>query len=129
MSFLDKVKESFEKGVNTVSTKSKEMLDTSKLKRELDALQQQKNTALIELAETVHIGLQKGDFNADQAKEKSDAIVELETKINEKEDEIQQVKLKAQEELEKVNTDNNCECGTEIPPEAKFCPNCGKKID
>lgn len=100
-SFFNKVKENIEKGVNTVSTKSKEMLDTTKLKRELDALIKQKNEALLELGQITHTSVQLDQFDMEKAKEKSAAIVTIEADIKEKEAEIEQVHAKAQEDLEK----------------------------
>ena len=99
--FFDKVKESLEKGVNTVSTKSKELIDTTKLKGELGALEREKNEAITALGQMVHTTLQTGEFNIDKAKEMSDAIAKIEEKIKTKEAEIEAVHAKARDELDK----------------------------
>lgn len=129
--FFDRVKEGISRGVTTVSIKSKEMLEANKIKGQIDSLQRQRKNHLEELGIMVYTMFREGktcDKNAIQ--DKCEAILNLETQIEGKEKELEQIHLEAQEALKKQKTSQHtCTCGAEIPLNAKFCGKCGKKID
>ncbi|MCX5803451.1 MAG: zinc ribbon domain-containing protein [Proteobacteria bacterium] len=129
--FFDKVKEGISKGVTTVSIKSKEMLEANKIKGQIDSLQKQKKGSLEELGNIIYSMFLEGKgYNEVTIKEECNVIVNLDTQISEKEEELRKVHLEAQEALGKQKVPQSvCTCGAEIPEGIKFCGKCGKKID
>jgi NADH pyrophosphatase NudC (nudix superfamily) len=126
--FFDKVKQSVGKGVTTVSVKSKEMLETSKLKLQIADIQKQKKNSLEELGNIVYTMYLKSAFDEQRFRDKSAAISALDEQIKQKESELDEVRAKAQEALGKPKAVGICACGAEIHEGAKFCGNCGTKI-
>jgi len=125
---FDKVKQGIGKGVTTVSVKSKEMLETTRLKGEVEALQQRKRGSLEELGNIVYTMFLRDSFNDERIKEKCKAIHGLDDQIKEKQDELAEIVAKTQELLGKPVIVSRCECGGEITAGAKFCVRCGSKI-
>jgi NADH pyrophosphatase NudC (nudix superfamily) len=125
---FDKVKQGIGKGVTTVSVKSKEMIETTRLKGEIDALQQRKKGSLEELGNIIYTMFLHGSFEEQRLREKCEAIGDLDNLIKDKQEELHQVILKTQEILGKPVIVGKCECGAEISASAKFCGRCGKKL-
>jgi len=129
--FFERVKEGISKGVTTVSIKSKEMLEANKVKGQIDNLQRQKKTLLEELGNTIYTMFREGTtYDEGTINQKCESLLKIDSQIDEKEKELEQVHREAQEALNKQKTSQNlCTCGAENPPHAKFCGKCGKKID
>jgi ribosomal protein L40E len=127
--FFEKVKQSVGKGLTTVSVKSKEMLETTKIKGKIGTLQEQKKSALEELGNIVYTMFLKGSLDEERIKGKCEAIRGLDNQIEEKEKELKEIYLKAQEALGKPKAIAVCDCGAEIYEGAKFCGKCGKKVE
>lgn len=126
--FFDKLKQGVGKGVTTVSVKSKEMLEASKLKSLVADIQRQKKVALEELGNIVYTMHLKGSFDEERLRTKSAGIVALDEQIKQKENELGEIHAKAQEALGKPKPVGTCACGAEIPEGAKFCGKCGAKV-
>jgi NADH pyrophosphatase NudC (nudix superfamily) len=127
--FLDKVKQGFGKGVTTVSVKSKELLETSKLKSQIAEVQKQKKEALEELGNIVYTMFLKGAFDDERLQAKSMAIAALDEQIKAKENELMETRARAQEALGKPKPIGVCACGAEIHEGTKFCGKCGAKVE
>ncbi|HEV2352243.1 MAG TPA: zinc ribbon domain-containing protein [Terriglobia bacterium] len=127
--FFDKVKQGVGKGVTTVSVKSKEMLETSKLKSQIADIQKQKREALEELGNIVYIMHLKSAFDEERLHIKSASIAALEEQIRAKEAELAETHAKAQEALGRPKPVGVCACGAEIHEGTKFCGKCGKARD
>jgi hypothetical protein len=127
--FFDKVKQGIGKGITTVSVKSKEALETTKLKGLIGTLQERKKSSLEELGNIVFTMFLKGKFDEKRIKEKCEIIGELDSEIKEKEEELKQVHLKAQEALGLPRAVAVCNCGAEIYEGTKFCVKCGKRVE
>jgi NADH pyrophosphatase NudC (nudix superfamily) len=127
--FFDKLKQGVGKGVTTVSVKSREMLDISRLKSQIVEVQQQKREALEELGNIVHTMLAKGVLDEERLRTKNTAITALDEQIKQKESELTEIHAKAQEALGKPRPIAICACGAEIYEGAKFCGKCGKKVE
>jgi NADH pyrophosphatase NudC (nudix superfamily) len=127
--FFDKVKQGIGKGITTVSVKSKEALETTKLKGQIVTLQERKKSALEELGNIVFTMFLKGSFDEERIKGKCEIIRGLDSQIKEKEDELRQVHLKAQEALGLPKAVAVCNCGAEIYEGTKFCGKCGQKAE
>lgn len=126
--FFDKVKQGVGKGVTTVSVKSKEMLESSKLKSQIAEIQKQKREALEELGNIVYTMHLKDAFDEERLRTKSAAIASLDEQIKQKENELAETHAKAQEALGKPKAIGVCACGAEIHEDAKFCGRCGAKV-
>ena len=127
--FFDKVKQGIGKGITTVSVKSKEALETTKLKGLIGKLQEQKESSLEELGNIVFTMFLKGKFDEKRIKEKCEIIRELDSRIKDKEEELKQIHLKAQEALGLPKAVAICNCGAEMYEGTKFCGKCGKRIE
>jgi len=129
--FFDKVKEGISKGVSTVSIKSKEMLEANKIKGEIDNLQREKKADLEELGSTIYTMFREGkNYNEGIIQEKCEALLKIDSRIEEKEKELERVHQEAQEALTRQKSSSSlCTCGAEILPNAKFCGKCGKKME
>jgi len=103
--FLDKLKKGIDKGITTVSVRSKETFATSRLRRQIKVLAKEKRERLEELGNIVYTFFTRGELDAGQerVKEKSEALMRLDEQIQEKEEEIRQIQLKAQEALGKIS--------------------------
>ncbi len=126
--FFEKVRREIDKGITTISAKSKEMLETTKLKSQIGTLQEQKRSALEELGNIVYVMFHKGAFDEERIKLKCEALAGLDKQIEEKDEELQRIHLEAKQTLGGPNTVARCDCGAEIYEGAKFCRQCGKKL-
>jgi NADH pyrophosphatase NudC (nudix superfamily) len=126
---FDKLKQGVGKGVTTVSVKSKEMMEVSKLKSQTAEIQRQKKEALEELGNIVYSMHLKGSFDEERLRAKSAAIVTLDDQMRHKEKELKEVHAKAQEALGKPKPVAICTCGAEIYEGTKFCGKCGKNVE
>lgn len=127
---LDKLKKTIDQSITTVSVKSKEMLETTQLRSQIKALQQQKRERLEELGNIVYTMLGRGTLEQDRLQEKYRALAELDRRITEKEEQIKAIQQQAQEAMghggpRPVAT---CECGADLFEESKFCAHCGKNV-
>ncbi len=126
--FFDKLKQGVGKGVSTVSVKSKEVLETTKLKSQIADVQKQKKQALEELGNIVYAMHLKGSFDEERLRAKSAAITTLDDQIREKEKQLVETDAKAQEALGKPRPVGTWTCGAEIHEGTKFCGKCGAKV-
>ena len=152
--FFDKVKESLDKGVTAASVRSKELLETQQVKSKIGALQDQRRSALEELGKSVFDMMVAGTLDQESLRAKVEAISDLDRQIAEKEEELRQIHLRAEEALagissstatpgsspspqsaarsaaEESSATKTCaSCGSQISGAAKFCPSCGSKVE
>lgn len=123
---LDKVKHGIDKGVNTVSIKSKELIDITRLKNQISALEEQVKKASRELGEAVYKMYLQEELDNTKIIDKCSDIASLETQVKEKEEELKQTRQKAQEAMGKNFCSN---CDGELPEHAKYCSECGQKVE
>lgn len=123
--FFDKIKE----GIDKVSIKAKETIEVTKIKGQISKIQEQKRKAFEELGGIVYEMLNSETLDTEKLKEKADAIKDFDRQIKEKEKEIIEIQIKAQQEIEGLKSLNKCECGAIIPEGSKFCVKCGKKVE
>lgn len=127
--FFDKVKQGINKGVTTVSVRSKEALDTTKLKTQIDMLHVQKKERIEELGNVVYVMHLRGGFDEERFRAKCREIEGVDGQIKDKEAEMAQVRARSEEALGRQMPLGVCECGAEVFDSRKFCGRCGKKID
>jgi uncharacterized small protein (DUF1192 family) len=123
--FFERVKDGLDKGLNTVSVKSKEVLETTRINSQIGGLKEQIARNQRELGEAVYEMNLKGVFDQNGVKEQCDAITALKRQIEAKEAELQEIHDKAAAALGRLTCPN---CKTEVAEGTKFCGNCGTKI-
>lgn len=129
--FFDKIRDSIDKGITTVSVKSRQLIETQKIRNQIDALDRQRKTAFEELGKSVYDAYTAGgSLDQSLVETKCRAVKGLDDQIIEREKEIANINREADEQTEgTVRTAHRCECGAELPDSAKFCGKCGKGID
>ncbi len=125
VNLFDKVKSGLDKGISTVSVKSQEVLEVTKIKSHIGNLKEQIINAQSKLGEDVYQMYLQSGIDQTVIQEKCESIKALENQVAEKEAELQKVHLKAAEAMGKKFCDV---CKTEIPEDAKFCGKCGNKV-
>ena len=108
--------------------KSKEVLETTKIKSQINGLAEQKKALLEELGNIMYTMFLKGGFDEERLKTKSSAVAAVDDQIKHKEDELKEVHLKAQEALGRPKPITVCACGEAIYEGTKFCGKCGMKV-
>jgi NADH pyrophosphatase NudC (nudix superfamily) len=126
---MGKVRRGFAKGVTTVSVKSKEVIETSKVESQIADLEQRKKEALEELGNIAYAMYLSGAFIEERLRTKCAAISELDGQIRWRQSEIAEIHARAQEDLGKPKPAGVCSCGAEIYEGTKFCGKCGKKVE
>lgn len=133
--FFDKIKQGIDRGITTVSVKSKEMLDSQKVRGQVDTLKRQRRTSLEELGGIVYEMYKDGlALDETKLKDKYKELEELDIQVKNKETELEEIKRRAEEALVKPAEEAPasgivCECGNPLPLDAKFCGKCGAKIE
>ncbi len=124
--FLGKVKQGIDKGVTVVTVKSKEMVEVSKKKNQLSFLREQRGKALFEMGEMIFQMYLQNGLNEEKIRTKCETVALLGSRIMEKELELKQLHVKAEEALGK----NFCTfCETELAENAIYCSKCGERVD
>ena len=126
---FNKLKQGLDKGVTAASVKSKEVIESTKLKSQIRDLQGRKRESLEELGNIVYTMFLQGSFDESRVREKAAAVAALDDQIKQKEAEEKDIHLKAQEAMGKPKMGGVCSCGAELPVGAKFCGKCGRKIE
>ena len=131
--FFDKVKKGIDKGVATVTVKSKEVLETTQLRSQVKNLQEEKQRGVEELGNIAYTLYVQGKLEVagERVRAKCSALAALDQKIRDKEEEIRRVQLKAQEALGKTSAPplGVCACGAPVYEGTNFCGGCGKNVD
>lgn len=142
--FFDKVKESLDKGVTAASVKSKEMLETQQVKSKLGGFQDQKRAALETLGKEVYDMMVAGGLDPEPLRARVEEITSLDQQIAEKEQELEHIRMRAEEALKggagaapapaptaapAAGTKFCPSCGGQVAGGAKFCPGCGSKVE
>lgn len=120
MKFFDKLNEV----VETVTTKSEEIIEINKLKLKINNLKGKRKERLYLLGTDFYELSQEGEFTP----EKVEGLV-IDIKNIDKEIVDLENKLKHLQEVGVIKVKPNCpNCGEDVPGGAKFCPNCGKSL-
>ena len=110
-----KVKDSVSRGVSNVSEKSTTLIESSRIKREIVALKDHRESLLTELGKLVYVRFSDDKLCAEEITGKCLVVQEIDASIVVKERELQ-------------NTLNLCDCGHKFVAGGKFCAHCGKEI-
>lgn len=126
---FDKIAQGIDKGLTTVTARSKELIDTTKIKNQIKALQEQKSSVLEELGNMVYAMVLNDNLDQDKIKRTCEALSELDRQIKDNEEELIRIYEDTQRVLRGRMPVTVCDCGAELHEDVKFCRRCGKKTD
>lgn len=132
--FFDKMKDGFNRGVATVSTGSKTMIEKTKINTVIKSLEDEKKQLAEILGNKIHkfcLENEQGDIPRDEVINICDEITVRNEQI-----EVQKKKIELLDaEMNQVmgNSSNTaltavCQCGHANAGGAKFCAKCGSKL-
>ena len=114
---FEKVKGNINKGISSVSDKSSNIIESTKLKKEISGLESQKELLLLQLGQSVYGMYLDGDIGDGIIASSCAVIGSLDDKIKDKNDDLKRLQ-------------NVClVCESKFAPGSKFCPQCGNTID
>jgi len=123
-----KVTNGLDKRIKIVSLKGKELIETKKLKKEIENTQELINSKFQALGRKVFEMINRDELNINELKERCKEIILLFRKIVELEEKIKKIEFEAI----KINYGEDiiiCStCGSPNKSDAKFCMNCGSPI-
>ncbi len=129
--FFDKLKEGVNKGVATVSTGSKNMIEKSKINSVIKTLTDEKKQLSEILGTKVYNYIQanEGDIPRSEVESVCHEISNRIKQINEQKLKLEQLDDEMDKIVGTTNISNGlCSCGHQNKPDAKFCTACGKKL-
>ncbi len=123
---FDKVKQSVEKGISAVSLKSREAVDSLKVKMQIETLTGEIQDATTALGEAVYQMSIQQNLDQEIIQQKCAAISLLKQQLQEKEAELEEIRVTTGTALGKLYCS---QCKAELPENAQYCAQCGKKVE
>ena len=131
--FFDKLKEQVSAGITTVTTKSRMVVETTRLRRQMRRLAQEKKEALTQLGTRAYQEMcQRGHWEQEGMQEAVTRIQELDRSIEDLGKEI--TRLEALDAVTPWPAGGGeqpiatCTCGAPLPEGIKFCGTCGVNV-
>lgn len=125
---FEKITGKIDKGIKAVSSKGKELLETTKLKGEIKDVQSSIQNKFQALGQKVFEMINRGALNEEELKTDCKGIASLFKKITELEEAIKQVELEALKIRYGGDTVICSKCGSPNKSDARFCMSCGSAI-
>ena len=131
--FLDKMKMGINKGVATVSTGSKTMVEKTKINSVIKTLEDEKNELTRILGNKIFVFCSEnteGDIPRAEVQSFCDEIEKRNVQIEQRKVRIQELDAEMSQVMGTTSASISaiCSCGYENSPGAKFCARCGKKL-
>jgi hypothetical protein len=132
--FFDKLADSLDKGIKTVSAKGKQFMETQRLHSDLSDAKNGIKVKYQQLGEKVFEMGKNGAIDIEELRPDMDAISGDYKRIAELETEIKELETKSVSETERQPEDEGqpvticAECNASNPQGAKFCARCGKPV-
>ena len=132
MEFFDKMKDGISKGIDTIGTKGKELVEETQTQLQISSLRDKRRKSLEDLGALAYSLFQKGALADEGAKAVCETIGSLDKQIADK-----QATLSHGHQEEKPGGASaagagtalvKCECGAEHALGVKFCASCGKQL-
>ncbi|MEW5804966.1 MAG: zinc ribbon domain-containing protein [bacterium] len=125
---FEKITGKIDKGIKAVSSKGKELIETTKLKSEIKDVQNFIESRFQALGKKVFEMLNRGALNEDDLREDYGEIASLFKQITELEDSIKKAELEALKMRFGADAIMCSKCGSPNRPGDKFCSSCGSAI-
>jgi ribosomal protein L40E len=126
--FFEKVKGGIDKGIKTVSSKGKELIETTKLKGEIKDVQNSIDIKFQALGKKAFEMINREALNEDELRAECKEIAFLFKKITELEDAIKKVELETLKVKYGTDTIICSKCGSHNKSDARFCMSCGSAM-
>lgn len=125
---FEKITGKIDKGIKAVSSKGKELIETTKLKSEIKDVQNSIDIKFQALGKKVFEMINREALNYDELKAGCKEIASLFKKITELEEAIKQVELETLKTRYGTDTIICSKCGAPNKSDAKFCMGCGSAM-
>jgi len=125
---FEKIKDGIDKGIKTVSSKGKELIETSKLKSEIKDIQNTIDKKFQALGKRVFEMLNRGALNEEELKVECKEIGSLFRRIVELEEALKRLELEALRMRYGEDVVKCPKCGAINKSDAKFCMGCGSSL-
>ncbi|MFZ5997586.1 MAG: zinc-ribbon domain-containing protein [Nitrospirota bacterium] len=126
--FFDKVRDGVDKGIKTVSSKSKEFIEVTRLRSQIKDADSQINAGYRDLGKKAYEMMNRGALASQELKGDCEKIAALYCQINELEEGIRKAELEAARARLGMNVKSCPGCGTFNNESDKFCTNCGSPM-
>jgi RNA polymerase subunit RPABC4/transcription elongation factor Spt4 len=126
--FFEKITGSIDKGIKTVTSKSKELIETTKLKGEIRNVEASIQNRFQALGKKVYEMINREGLNGEELKADCVEVASLFKKITELEEAIKKVELEALKMRHGADIVLCNKCKAPNKSDAKFCMNCGSAI-
>jgi len=126
--FFEKITDGIDKGFKAVSSKGKELIETTKLKSEIKDVQNSMQKKFQTLGSKVFEMLNKGILNEEELRAEHSEIASLFRKITELEDAIKKAELEALKTRFGTDIVICSKCDAPAKTGDKFCSGCGSAI-
>jgi hypothetical protein len=118
--FLGKLKEGIVKGI-AIGAKPKDLFDATVLKKQIDALSNQKRGAVEELGDTVYTLFLRGASDKEAVRKRCLAVVSLDGRRFQKEERLRQIRLRSKGTL----SHEPCASGNDTVEDTQWCADPG----
>lgn len=125
--FLESLRQGLEKGIGTVTARSRELLEASTLRVQIRELEDRRRHALEELGNIVHLMLRRGALDESRLREKSAAVLALDEAIAQRQAQIEEIQ-RATAPGSGGRVVGRCACGAELVAGTKFGGGCGHRL-
>lgn len=125
---FEKITGKIDKGIKAVSSKGKELIETTKLKGEIKDVQNSIESKFQSLGKKVFEMINREALNEEELKADCKDIASLFKKITELEEAIKRVELEALKVRYGADTIICSKCGSPNKSDARFCMSCGSAI-
>jgi ribosomal protein L32 len=124
--FFDKMFQGIDKGVTTVSVKSRELIEVTRITAQIAALNEERKNALAELGAVVLDLAHRNEIGPTPAVlERCETIREIDRSIQEKEAEQRRIRQEANQAL---GIEVCPGCGSKVGEPDRFCRTCGYQL-
>ena len=127
-SIFEKITGKIDEGIKVVSSKSKEFIETAKLKGEIKDVQSSVENRFQSLGKKVFEMINRGSLNEDEIRAECKEISLLFKKITEIEEDIKQSEIKALKTRYGADAIMCSKCSSPNKSDARFCMSCGSAM-
>lgn len=131
---LERLKNSFDKGVAAVSVKSESIVESSRVRMAINTAQKSMDESIANLGKTFYTSWSNGSLNVDELKSECERIQAISTEIENLNARLEKIKEEEKQILgvQKKNEGGKpvfcVECGKKLDAGARFCDECGTPV-